>query len=529
MSSRRAAVLTAVGAILLAASYPPFPLPALSFVALAPAILLVQDALAARDARLAFRRGFWYGLAAQALVLYWMVVALWHFTPLSALGYLATITILALWTGALFWFTVRVRLAAPRVPLAVVFPVAWTAVEWAVGHQGDIRFPWLGLGTSLADAPVLVQWADLAGARGVTLWVAWANVMLVEGLAGKREGGTGKGAALVRYLAPVLGSIVLAAAYGAWRMRALPVRDLASVGLIQPNEGYHEKWERPGDSVVAKLLRLSRTLHHRAAPNLIVWPEAAVPYYLQLRPVWDSAIARFTRDAQSPLFTGGLYAVFRGPDDYDYFNAAFFVDASGAWRRYPVYGKHYLVPIVERVPFVPPEWFGNLRFFGGFSRGRELPVYATAFGRFGPLICYESAFEDLPRRYRRLGADFLVNITNDAWFGRTSAPYQHASHLVLRAIETRMGVARAANSGISEFVDPLGRVYAETGLETEAAVVDTLRTSDVMTLYVRLGDWVGLLCVVGTVVLGLWPLGRRVGIPRPGPGPGPGPGGEARS
>jgi apolipoprotein N-acyltransferase len=163
------------------------------------------------------------------------------------------------------------------------------------------------------------------------------------------------------------------------------------------------------------------------------------------------------------------------------------------------------VPVTERVPFFPVRWFrripGLKRWSGGFARGRELPVYEAAIGGFGVVICYESAFEDLPRRYRRAGADFLVNITNDAWFGRTSAPAQHASHLVLRAIETRMGVARAANSGISQFVDPLGRTYASTALETDALIADRLRTSDVTTPYVRLGDWVGTLAVLGTLGL----------------------------
>jgi apolipoprotein N-acyltransferase len=144
-------------------------------------------------------------------------------------------------------------------------------------------------------------------------------------------------------------------------------------------------------------------------------------------------------------------------------------------------------------------------------------VYPSTLGRFGVVICYESAFEGLTREYRRSGADFLVNITNDAWYGRTAGPYQHAAHLVMRAIETRMGVARAANDGISEFVDPLGRTYAETGLEKEASVSGPLRTSDVIPLYVRLGDWVGLLCVlatlglVGVLALDAWRARRRVG------------------
>jgi apolipoprotein N-acyltransferase len=158
------------------------------------------------------------------------------------------------------------------------------------------------------------------------------------------------------------------------------------------------------------------------------------------------------------------------------------------------------VPIVERVPFVPPRWF-KLKWFGGFGVGRGLPLYASPLGRFGVVICYESAFEDLSRRYRGAGADFLVNVTNDAWYGRTAGPYQHATHLVMRAIETRTGIARAANDGISELIDPLGHAYAETGLEQEASVSARLRTSDVVPLYVRLGDWVGTLVVAATLGL----------------------------
>ena len=190
--TRQAAALVALGAVLLAASYPPFRFPALSFLAVAPAVVLLRRFERENDPRDALRWGFWYGFVVQGAVLYWLVVALWHFTPLSALGYLATIAIFGLWHALLFWLVVKVRLRLPTVPLWVVFPVAWTAVEWAVGHQGDIRFPWLGLGTSLADASVLVQWADVAGARGVTLWLAWTNVVIVDAMLGSREQGVGR-------------------------------------------------------------------------------------------------------------------------------------------------------------------------------------------------------------------------------------------------------------------------------------------------------------------------------------------------
>lgn len=495
-------VLVALGAIALTLSYPPFPLPILSFVAIAPAVLLIRQALTEANPRTAFRWGWWYGLITNAFVLYWMIVALWHFTPFSALGYLASIAIIGLFTGVMFWFVVRIRLAAPAVPLWIVFPVGWTALEWLIGHLGDVRFPWLGLGTSLADAPVLVQWADIAGARGVTLWVAWCNVVIVDAATDVRGAWY-----VVRRLARVLGTVLLALAYGAWRMKTLPMRDVGVVGMVQPNEGFKEKFDSAhADSVMSTLFALSRGLMARSPkPQLLIWPEAAIPGYFLDHPQWDAAISAFVRENHVPLMTGGLNAE---PEDagmrsFRIYNAAFYYDSTGNRTPYPIYAKHYLVPVTERVPFVPVRLFraipGLARWSGGFRPGREWVVYDSPIGKFGVVICYESAFENATRVYRSHGAEFFVNMTNDAWFGNTSAPAQHASHLVLRAIETRMGVARAANSGITEFVDPLGRAYAATQLNVEASVGGVLRTSDVIPLYVRLGDWVGTLVVVLTL------------------------------
>ncbi|HLQ69081.1 MAG TPA: apolipoprotein N-acyltransferase [Gemmatimonadales bacterium] len=505
MSRRRVVLLVLVGAIALTASYPPFPLPPLSFFAITPAVLLIRQAVFDNDARQAFRWGWWYGLVTNALVLYWILVALWHFTPLSALGYFATIAVLGLLTAVMFWFVVRVRLAAPRVPLWVVLPVAWTALEWLVGHLGDVRFPWLGLGTSLADAPILVQWADIAGARGVTLWLAWCNVAIVEAFLGIRATGNGIRGPLLRFGAPLLASILVALGYGAWRVKTLPVRDVGVVAMVQPNEAFSEKWNPAhADSAMNALFSLSRGLMARPPrPQLLIWPEAAIPGFFVDHPQWDAQIAALVRENHVPLLTGGLNAEPETAGGYRIYNASFFYDSTGDRSRYPIYAKHYLVPVTERVPFVPVSLFraipGLARWSGGFRPGRELPIYASPIGKFGVVICYESAFEDAAREYRAHGADFFVNVTNDAWFGNTSAPAQHASHLVLRTIETRMGVARAANSGISEFVDPLGRSYAATKLNEAASVAGVLRTSDVIPLYVRLGDWVGKLVVVLTL------------------------------
>jgi len=495
-------VLVLLGAVALTASYPPFPLPFLSFLAITPAVLLIRHGVLSANPRAAFRWGWWYGLVSNAFVLYWMIVALWHFTPLSALGYFGTISVLGLLTAAMFWFVVRIRLEFPRIPLWVVLPVAWTALEWVIGHLGDGRFPWLGLGTSLADAPILVQWADIAGARGVTLWLAWCNVAIVEAATDVRGARS-----VVRGYAIVLGTVLLALAYGAWRVKTLPEEELGLVGMVQPNEGFNEKGDPAhADSVVGTLLDGSKRVADQfPRPRLIIWPEAAIPDLLWRRPDWIARITSFVRENHVPIFTGVVWAdtTFRTRLD-PYYNAAIFIDTTGNWRPYPVYAKHYLVPVTERVPFVPVGVFraipGLRNWSGGFTPGRTLPLYTSELGRFGVIICYESAFEDLPRKYRREGANFLVNITNDAWFGSTSAPKQHASHLIMRAIETRMGVARAANSGISEFVDPMGRTYLATKLNEKTYVAGVVRTTNVIPLYVRLGDWVGTLVVVATLL-----------------------------
>ncbi len=493
---RRDWLLLAAGALLLTLAYPPFHLFVPSFICLAPAIWLIVAAEAdPRPLRRRLAQGFWFGLLSNGLILYWMIVALWHFTPLSALGYAATIAVLAWWSAVLFALTGWVG-RRTGVSLLAVFPVLWTAVEWAIGHQGDVRFPWLGLGTSLTGYPVAVQVADVIGARGVTFLLALANTALALAWMARRDR-----ARVARLVGGVVAGILVAVGYGAVRMRTLALRPLGRVAVIQPNVGFDEKWRANGDSLVGELLRLSGDAIGESRPALAVWPEAAVPGYFMMHPDWEARIRTHAAGTGVPLVVGGLDARPVGPRTWDYYNAAFVYDAAGRPSPEPAYHKNYLVPIVERVPFVNPRWFGSLRWFGGAAAGERGPVYQLPIGRFGILICYESAFEDLSRRYRRLGADFLVNITNDAWFGRTSAPYQHAAHLVMRAIETRVGIARAANDGISEFVDPLGREHQRTRKGIQTFEAGEVSTTDAHTVYVALGDWVGWLSLAGVLAL----------------------------
>jgi len=295
------------------------------------------------------------------------------------------------------------------------------------------------------------------------------------------------------------------------RERTLPLKVVGTAALLQPNISWSEKWD-PGarDSVFYRTLSFAERASHEAEPDLVVWPEAAVPDYLKTRESWRRQIAALALESRVPQVVGGLDLEWIDAEGggFEYFNAAFVFDSLGRDDGQPVYRKRYLVPVAERVPFLDPRWF-DLEFFGGFRAGHAGPIFETGMGRFGVLICFESAFESLSRRYRAEGADFLVNMTNDSWFGRTSAPYQHVAHLVMRAIETRAGIVRAANSGISEFVDPLGRQHGRTGLFVTTFLTGDVVTSDVIPPYVRLGDWVGALSLVMTVMLVVVAATRR--------------------
>jgi apolipoprotein N-acyltransferase len=200
---------------------------------------------------------------------------------------------------------------------------------------------------------------------------------------------------------------------------------------------------------------------------------------------------------------------------YTPFNSAFVVDSLGVWDWR--YDKRYLVPFVERVPLVPPDWFDGLQYFGGFGVGQGWPLAHVNGTDYGVLICYESSYPEGSRQFRLAGADVLLNITNDAWYGReplyarTTALWQHPAHMVMRAIENRMGVARAANTGISMFIDPVGRVYNATNLFEADMRSDVVRTTDVLTFYTRFGDLSGKGAAAAALILVLasYRLGSR--------------------
>lgn len=504
--------------LLFALAFPPVPLVLPAFVCLVPlGVAVAHAADSGASARRAAALGFWFGLVGCGLNLYWIAIALSLFTWLASLGYVATIIGLAAISGAATaaLFIVRRRTGWP---MAILLPAVWVASELALVHLGDIAFPWLPLGLALARTPVLAQAADLSGVHGLSAWVACTNGLLVDAWLNRSRRG-----AVVTRVAAALGLAAVVAMYGEWRLRSTAIFPLARVGAVQPNIPEDEKMQAAMRTrFIGILAQLTRDEIAHEDPQLVAWPETALPGYIAEEPSWRDTMRVLATVHHTPILFGVMdYELHgAGPEDYDYFNAAMLADSLGRIDTQPTYRKRYLVPIVERVPFVNPRWFASLKYFGGFGRGTGVRPFRLPFGGVGVLICYESIFPDLARAYRRRGADMLLNITNDAWFGHTAAPYQHEAHLRLRAIENRVGIVRAANTGISEYIDPLGRPHGATALFTPADPTYAAETTHVRTLYVEWGDWLGALCVATTLsLLALAAVARFTTAPPPNPLP----------
>jgi apolipoprotein N-acyltransferase len=505
--SRTEAFAALASAALFAIAFPPFNLVLPVLLCLVPiSVMVVRAADGNGHAWQAARAGFWFGFIGYGANLYWIAVALLLYTKLALLGYVASLIWLAPVVGA----TMTALYFGRKVtgwPVAILLPVVWTASELALNYLSDLSFPWLPLGLAVSHVPVLAQVADLSGVRGVSFWIAAVNGLIVDAWLHRSFA---RAAAL--RVAGAVAVIAIVAVYGAWRMSSIHLTPLARIAIIQPNIPEEAKLstEDPSDHV-AKLAALTRVEVARSSPDLVVWPEAALDRFLWQFPAWTDSLRAAVALHPTPMVVGFMDSSDPREVPFAYYNAALLTDPRGNISPQPPYRKHYLVPIVERVPFLNPEWFRGVNYFGGFGRGTSEEPFHLQFGTAGVLICYESIFPQLARDYARQGTSVLLNITNDAWFQHSNAPYQHFAHLSLRAIENRIPVVRAANTGISGWIDPLGRVRAETPIFVQRTATYNVEVTSQRTIYTRFGDWIGPLCFVITLgfLFAAWGAARR--------------------
>ncbi|MGC2433763.1 MAG: apolipoprotein N-acyltransferase [Desulfobaccales bacterium] len=479
--------------LLLAAAFPKWNQFYLLFVALIP----LYWALQGKSLQAAFWLGLLSGLARYVALLYWIVYVTHVFGHLALPVSLVVLLLLAaylslyqaLWALGLNWG------AAQGLNLLWWGPVLWVTLE--LGQTYIITgFPWELLGNGLFLHPLLLQVADLSGVYGLSFLVVLINMGLARTLCPPRTRRTRRFLQL-----PVLALVVVCwLGYGHFRLAALQKLEARNpkinVAVVQGDIQQGEKWKK--EMVNATLDRYAELTRQVKGAQLIVWPEAAMPFLFLREPELTARVRDIAKESGGSLLFGAP-AWEPTPEGDRYYNRAYLLSPEGEVLGY--YDKAHLVPYGEYVPlgrYMP--FIGKMvPMVGDFAEG---PVGATLKLPdgviLGTLVCYESIFPNLSRAEVANGARLLVNITNDAWFGKTAAAYQHLSMAVLRCVENHVCLARAANTGISAFIDAQGRILWQSELYVPAAHALELPLMPGGSPYTRYGDVFAWGCVIFT-------------------------------
>ena len=396
----------------------------------------------------------------------------------------ALIAYLALFP-ALFAVVIRRSIVAfgPRALLAA--PLVWVATELGRTYLFT-GFPWVLLGYSQVTVLPIAQLASVCGVYGVSALVAmmsgalaFASVRWTEARRRKRQG----------YGPFVPALIVVVAVWGGQRVAASDLTragDPVRVGLIQGNVDQAQKWDAASASAIfAEYLRMTREAINQGA-EVVLWPESSTPFVFEEGRLEADQLRTLAREARVPILVGSDQIERGTPTKY--YNAAFLVQADGFTGG--VYRKMHLVPFGEYVPLKSVFFFAGrlVEAVSDFSPGDSAILLPVKGHLMSTAICYEIVYPDLVRQFVRNGSELLATITNDAWFGDTSAPYQHFAQASMRAIEEGRYLVRSANTGISGIVDPYGRVVGESRIYEPAVLVGEARFLRASTIYSRFGD-----------------------------------------
>lgn len=494
---RRNLLLAASCAVGIALAFPPLQLGFLAYWSVIPFLILLED----KEPAESFRWGYVTGFFLSVLTLYWIF---WPTVP----GALATMLIHPLYYAA-FAYAVGVTRRAWAQGYLILVPFFWTALEY-LKSLGEVGFPWLTLGYTQSYYLQLIQFASTTSVYGVSFWILSLNVVFL--LMWQRRNETRSLIActavlVLLFVAPYLyGLAVIPSPVKADEPTGREVllkdnADALRIAIVQGNVDPYLKWDK---EFVEENFDIYERLTRQCAvyrPELVVWPETATPTWLLHDYEKLMRIRNLVQEIGTPLLTGTPDYKYLSEKKYKTYNAAILI--SPGREEIPKYAKMHLVPFGERVPWEDAfpwlqKWIAALEMGeGNFSPGETIELFnlhrrtmdatnGAAPLRLSILICFESFFPEQARDYVGRGADFLVVITNDGWFGPTM-PYGHAQMSVFRAIENRISVVRSANTGISMTIDPYGRIGAKSVLDEEAVLVDTLPVRKATSIYGKYG------------------------------------------
>jgi apolipoprotein N-acyltransferase len=413
-------------------------------------------------------------------------------TPVAIIVVFLFCLYLGIYHGLFGWLVVRVARRSSRKAALWAAPFLWVAVELARYHITS--FPWDLLGTAIVDNMLVTRLAPYTAVYGLSFLIVAVNALIAAFflVPGRVAGFAG----LLAAVALQAGTLYRPAASAATHEATLLQSNLPIL-----NAGWSAEYF---DATMAELVQASRAVtgNDQPAPRLIVWPESPAPFYLS-DPKFRSWMVTLAADQGSYLIAGTLGV---GAHQAEIYNSASLISPAGSFVDR--YDKIRLVPFGEYVPFQKLLFFAEslTREVSNFSRGNGRHVFrlesasgsepATA----GVFICYESVFPDEVRQFAANGAQVLVNISNDEWFGPYGAPGQHLNMARMRAIENGRWVLRSTNSGVTSSIDPYGRVVARAERHVRTALQAPYAFVGNKTFYTRFGDWFAYLCAIITVL-----------------------------
>ena len=500
-------LLSLTSALLLIFSFPRFDLEFLAWIALVPLFLALKD----KGLKSSFVLSFLTGIISSMGIFYWInVVKGFTLVDFVLLGiYLGSYFGLF---GLLFNFLLRKDL-----PSFVVAPVLWVSFEYLRSHAGFIGLPWALLGHSQYLNTPLIQIASLTGVYGVSFLIVMFNAALSEVVSyvlpkRKKDLVKKKPAQFVPVLISLL-LIGLSFVYGISVMSENTGADQVSVTVIQGNIPQDIKWNAAfRKSIIKTHVRLTESASINDHASLIVWPESSVPGSFTQDIYAMQTISNLAKKTNAYILTGSSQRPKFGSgelrEEYS-FNRASLITPNGIIARH--YDKVRLLPFAEYLPYKDsfpwPARFVSMA--GNTIPGKEYTIFDLNGAKFGVLICWENIFPELVRKFVEDSANFVVNMTNEAWFGETAAPYQFLAMSVFRAVENHVTVVRSANTGISCFIDPHGEIIGRVNNNNKDIFVEGYLTMAIplsfkKTIYTLYGDvfvYINLVMTVLMVVL----------------------------
>lgn len=479
----------------------------IGWIALVPLFLAIRQAPPRQAFLLTFLAALiWYGGS-----LYWVYRAMHTYGHLPALTSFLVTVLLVIFVSAYIALAPMIsRWIAGnyRGEMIVLLPVTWIAVEFLRNYLPFNGFPWSNIAMSQYEIVPVLQLADMTGVYGIIFIMVFVNQFLAE-LIARLKGEYVSGIVSKGIVAALL--LIMTLGYGFYRVKTFPSllsgKETVKIGMIQGNIDQEDKWdeEKFADNINAFK---SRARELRDVPvDLIVWPEAAYPFVLSsnLTSMSPAILGMDNVELGSTPYT--LMGAVSENEYGNFHNSAFLFDARG--RPEGVYHKMHLVPFGEYVPYKKLFFFAKKLTapVGNFIAGTSYKPLVFENNRMGILICYEDIFPQISRRQVLSGAGFLLNITNDAWYGVSSAPYQHLALAVFRAVENRRFLLRATNTGVTAVIDPLGRIVMRSGIFERSVMVAAIAPLAYLAPYTKLGDWLAwgslaYICIIIIFIIG---------------------------